>query len=541
MFFSLFFFIQQSLCLKNTTIITQQFQQFHDTINLSKNEIVVYGISLSSLNYQKTRIGLFFSDYPDETIKFGFSSSDTYINPDSYYDLRSQDRALYYTSEYSKVYLWLKNTKSISTSFNLKLTAIASKEYDYVIFSDTPSDCISYYSSSSFSSSEADFLISSYSPSSLYYVNLNNDNQTMEININSKSSSYLADYIYAYDANGKSTAINDYGKHKGSSTKGVSIQFMSSSTDIKTIDISLTSSTSPSDYSGYYCSFSTTRSTPGDGTFRSSKKCYSPSSTSDAVIQGLVIAIAVYAAIIGVLLILNCIMACIHPNRLYRLGITCYCCYCCCTDPYYYSHTYYSAHYYHRPCFCFCGDCHCDTGSSEGNSVVIIIFLVIILLLLIFFAFILMYTLYCLCVSADEEERAWESENISRHHHHHSHDSTVIVINNPPNHSNSTPMNQSLIGNQQTNVYQPTPDYGQKQGAYQPPPPPPPQPYGVPPSPQPYGVPPPPAQPYGAPQMGYPTQSPQPAQPYPSSPYQPAADDTANPYANIDPYVDAKT
>ena len=144
-----------------------------------------------------------------------------------------------------------------------------------------------------------------------------------------------------------------------------------------------------------------------------------PSATSSAsnpdysdTITGLSAAISFYMGLIVILLMLNAIAACMHPNRMYRTGCTCYCCYCCCTDHYYYSGTYYSS----RPAYVGgcgnCGDCGNCGGGGGNNDALAVVFLVIILVILICIAFILMYTLYQLCTS-DEDESRWEASQFN--------------------------------------------------------------------------------------------------------------------------------
>ena len=572
--FGLFFFFQSSLSAINETYSMRDFQQKRINVTLENHSYGYFAFDYENKPYsQKMTLGVYFPTSMKK--KLNISITETESGTQTPIPLTSD--LLYYTTTGSMLYVWFENDNDTDLNFEFKVAGVYSNSGDRIYFSASPNDCISYYSQSSYNYDEADFIISTYSPQSLYYVNMHDDAQKMEIDLLSKSSlTYINERIYAYDQAGSYVQISKYGGHIGDSRKGIAIRFQSTSTDMKAIDIKMTSKTSStSDYSGFYCSFSTSTSQSIQlCKYRQSKQCYSPNKTTDSVIQGLVIAIAVYAGIIALLLILNFIMACIHPNRLYRLGITCYCCYCCCTEPYYYSHTYYSAHYYHRPCFCYCGDCNCDTGSSDGNNVVIIIFLIIILLILIFLAIVLAYTLYCLCVSADEEERAWEAENISRFHRDSRDPQVILGMNDVQSSPPSTPINQSLVGDTQQNVYNPTPQYGQQGDFKQAPPP---QPYVAQPSPQPYAAPPPqpyvaqpqqpyvaqPQQPYAAPQPYAQAPAPQPyAEPpqmYPygspqnqmnyvpqapqqqPSPYQDASLNSANPYDGLDdPYNDKK-
>lgn len=135
-----------------------------------------------------------------------------------------------------------------------------------------------------------------------------------------------------------------------------------------------------------------------------------------------VVVVSVYFSFCMFLLFIDIIAACIHPNRLYRAGITWSCCYCCCFPYYSPSSAYYSSHTYsscyccdcgpvHSDSCCNCCDCHdCNCGGNDdyAAAIVMLIVLIIVLLVLIFMSVILIHIFINLVCSYDEEERAWE-------------------------------------------------------------------------------------------------------------------------------------
>ena len=376
---------------------------------------------------------------------------------------------------------------------------------DYTQFSVSPNDCAAFdYSSSSYDAKI-------YGSSHIEYFNMypGEISSKVRVNLYDGHSGYK-DELYAFTSPTSYITIGSSGETNTGNSRGFEFDFDRLPRSERVLITIKSNETTEKNGTYIYSS----DSSHVYGAFSEQKKCHSLEVINN-VTDALVIAVAVYFSIVGVLLILNIIAACMHPNRLYRLGITYSCCYCCCADRYSSYDYYYGHHVYSRPIFCYC-DCG-SSSSSSSNDTSNIIALIILLIVLIVLAFILMYTLYLLCTTADEEEREYEAKEKSG-------DTTVVIINNqsPPVQAplmapqpQYAPPPQPMMGQPQYAAPQPQPMMGQPQYAA-------PQPQPMMGQPQ-YGV---PQQPMMQPQpmMGQAQPMMQPQQPMMGQPY-------AQPYA----------
>ena len=137
------------------------------------------------------------------------------------------------------------------------------------------------------------------------------------------------------------------------------------------------------------------------------------------------------------LLILIIIMACRYPNRLYRLEVYNPCCYCCCMDKFYIIEEYYGANDASYPCKKQC--CVYFNGWYRVASCVIIFSLLTLLPL------VLLYILISLCVTSNENERAWEIQVIRGKQRR----NNSVVNTSIPRETNETELTSPLITNEQ--------------------------------------------------------------------------------------------
>jgi len=377
-------------CNYNKTIVSGTYPNYYSQYLSSGQTLCINQVStpravvlFNQLNYAK-----FFYDY--------------YTSYTS--DYTSANYGGYYTGEYSNGVIVV--TASISTTISYSTSTFPQECYSTVI-SNVPNDVftIGYMS---YGSSTPDFSVDNNMHHC--YINHNPSSQTVDLIINTEKT---YDYV-----NAKSSS-SIYGPYSGNLRKSLYstsnnpylFTFVSDKTTLSkfvTIHVLTTSSRTGGRIK---LTNTSSRSVIPLVTVPSFLEPPNPTSnvnpTTDysGAISGLVAACIFYGCLIVVLIFANIVAACIHPNRMYRAGIDCYCCYCCCTDHYYHSHTYYSTHTNYGG-GCNCGNCgDCGGGNNDGAAVIL---LIILLIILICIAFILMYTLYTLCTT-DDEERQWES------------------------------------------------------------------------------------------------------------------------------------
>jgi len=119
-----------------------------------------------------------------------------------------------------------------------------------------------------------------------------------------------------------------------------------------------------------------------------------------------------YYLIGAILLLLNIIILCIYPNRMYHIGLNyccCNCCCCCCSDSMDRYSSYYSSHNKNYCCCCCEGsDCRISSGNNLEGGCVLFIFLLIFFV--VFFPIMMLYVFIILLIT-DESERNMEKSS----------------------------------------------------------------------------------------------------------------------------------